>query len=128
MKKHLYALLAIVGLLCLNPDLAPAAGLRLPTPDSPTEMQRKAAAAERKAAAREKIAAAKQVSKMKKLSVKSRRLTAKLEHVMLVMLGLEESKSVTSPRQLRRQLHGHQKQLKLHAKMQSRIRRSHTHD
>jgi hypothetical protein len=65
---------------------------------------------------------------MKRLSVKTNRFAAKVERLMLVVLGLEESKSVTSPHQLRRQLHGHQKQLKLHAKMQSRARRSRTHN
>ncbi|MDO7852914.1 hypothetical protein [Hymenobacter convexus] len=128
MKKHFYALLAIVGLLCFNPNFATAAVRSLPTTENPADAQRKAAAAEQKAAAREKATAAKQVSKMKKLSVKSRRFTAKMERMVLVVLGLQESKTVTSPRQLRRQLHGHQKQLKTHAKFMSRIRRSHTHD
>ncbi|MBF9141990.1 hypothetical protein [Hymenobacter properus] len=127
MKRHLYSFV-LGALLIFAHSAAQAANSYLPTPDNPTEMQRKAAAAERRAAAREKVAAAKQVSKMKKLSVKTNRFAAKMQHVMFVVLGLEESKGVTSPRQLRRQLHGHQKQLKLHAKMQSRIRRSHTHD
>jgi hypothetical protein len=127
MKKHLYSFV-LSTLLIFAHGAAQASTSYLATPDSPTEMQRKAAAAERRAAAREKIAAAKQVSKMKKLSVKSRRFTAKLEHVMLVVLGMEEAKTRTTPHQLRRQLHGHQKQLKMRAKMQSRIRRSHTHD
>jgi hypothetical protein len=127
MKKNLYSFV-IGALLVFAHSAVQASASYLPTPDSPTEMQRKAAAAERRAAAREKVAAAKQVSKMKKLSVKTNRFAAKVEHTMLVVLGLQESKSVTSPRQLRRQLHGHQKQLKLHAKMQSRARRSRTHN
>ncbi|MFD2721453.1 hypothetical protein ACFST9_22250 [Hymenobacter monticola] len=126
MKKYLYSFVLGATLIFAH-GAAQAAGFPA-TPDNPTEMQRKAAAAERKAAAREKVAAAKQVSKLKKLSVKSNRFAAKVEHVMLVVLGLEESKSVTSPRQLRRQLHGHQKQLKLHAKMQSRARRGRAHN
>ncbi|MDO7846874.1 hypothetical protein Q5H92_10940 [Hymenobacter sp. M29] len=126
MKKNLYSFVLAALLIFAHSAVQASAGY-LPTPDSPNE-QRKAATAERRAAAREKMAAAKQVSKMKKLSVKSHRFTAKLERMMLVVLGLEEGKSVTSPRQLRRQLHGHQKQLKKHAKFQSRIRRGNTHD
>jgi len=128
MKKHLYSLV-LSGFFLFACNAAQAATARVTlTPDSPTETQRKSAVRAQKAAAREKAVAAKQVSKMKRLSVKTNRFAAKMEHVMLVVLGLQESKGVTSPHQLRRQLHGHQKQLKLHAKMQSRVRRSHTHD
>ncbi|MBF9219874.1 hypothetical protein [Hymenobacter ruricola] len=127
MKKYLYSF-ALGTFLILAPGGAYAASARLTAPDNPAEVQRKAAAREQKAAAREKVAAAKQVSKMKRLSVKTHRFTAKLNHVMLVVLGMEESKTVTSPRQLKRQLHAHQKQLKMHAKMGSRARRSRTHE
>ncbi|UOQ99080.1 hypothetical protein MUN81_06205 [Hymenobacter sp. 5317J-9] len=128
MKKQLLSLL-LSGFFLFACGAAQAATARAKaTPDSPTEVQRKAAVRAQKAAAREQATATKQVSKMKKLSVKSHRLGNKLEHLMLVVLGMEESKTVTSPRQLKRQLHSHQKQMKMRAKLSARARRSHTHD
>ncbi|MBJ6111537.1 hypothetical protein JAO73_21125 [Hymenobacter sp. BT523] len=126
MKKYFYAVLAASGLLFLNPAAASASLPHSLLIENPAEAKAERKAA--KAAAREQAAAAKQVSKMKKLSVKSHRLGNKLEHLMLVVLGMEESKTVTSPRQLKRQLHSHQKQLKTRAKLSARARRSHTHD
>jgi hypothetical protein len=127
MKKFFYAVLATSGLLFFAPSHVSAAPTRTVLIDNPAEAQRKAAAREQKAAAREKAAAARQVSKMKKLSVKTSRFAAKAEHVLMVVLGLEESKSVTSPHKLKRQLHAHQKQLKMRARMGARSRRTRTH-
>lgn len=128
MKHVLYSVLTISSLLLLGPAAASAAPARHSLNDSPADAQRKAAAREQKAAAREKVVAAKQASKLNRLAVKSRKVTNKFQRAVLVMFGLEESKAVTSPARLRRQLHAHQKQLKLRARMTARMHRHRTHE
>ncbi|MDQ2792832.1 MAG: hypothetical protein M3Y12_02310, partial [Bacteroidota bacterium] len=98
--KTFYALFAAASLTLLAPTTHAAA----PRTDEPTE-------AARKATAREKVATAAKAAKATKTGKKSaasrrfRKLKANLNHSMLVLLGLEESKAVTSPVKLNRQLH-----------------------
>ncbi|WP_216680137.1 hypothetical protein [Hymenobacter siberiensis] len=131
MKHILYSILTISALFLLGPASATAAPTRHSLSDTPADVQRKAAAREKQTAAREKVVAAKsakQASKMQRLAIKSRKVTGKLQRAMLVFLGLEESKAVTSPARLRRQLHSHQKQLKARARMAARAHRHRTHE
>jgi hypothetical protein len=128
MKHILYSVITIGSLVLLGPAHASAAPVCHSLNDTPVDVQRKAAAREQKAAAREKVAAAKQASKLKRLAVKSRKVTSKLQRAMLVILGLEESKAVTSPARLRRQLHAHQKQLKSRARLAARVHRHRAHE
>ena len=88
--------------------------------ENPAEIQRKTAA-------RAKVAEAKKAAaSTAKRSVwaKTRKARTKLGRTMLVVLGLEESKAVTSPAKLTRQLHAHQKQLKMKARLNARARRA----
>ena len=116
MKKLLYLLLAMSSLLALTPRTAQAALRRYTPTDSPAE-------AERKAAAREKVAAARKVATEKRSAKRLTKISKKMRHAMRVLLGLEESKTVTSPAKLNRQLHAHQKQLKAKARHQARVHR-----
>ena len=128
MKHILYSVLTISSLVLLGPASANAAPARHSLNDTPADVQRKAAAREQKAAVREQKAAAKKASKMQRLAVKSRKVTNKLQRAMLVLLGMEDSKAVTSPARLHRQLHSHQKQLKLRARMAARAHRHRAHE
>lgn len=128
MKHVFYAVLTISSLLLLGPTAASAAPAHYGLNDLPADAQRKAATREQKSAAREKVAAAKQASKLNRLTVKSRKATNKFQRAVLVMFGLEESKAVTSPARLRRQLHAHQQQLKLRARRTARLHRHRTHE
>ncbi|GAB2849007.1 hypothetical protein [Hymenobacter ruber] len=128
MKHFLYAVLTISSLLLIGSTSANAAPTRHSLNDTPADVQRKAAAREQKAATREKAVAARKASKLQRLTVKSRKVTNKLQRAMLVILGLEESKAVTSPARLQRQLHAHQKQLKHRARMAARAHRHRAHD
>ena len=90
--------------------------------ENPAEIQRKTAA-------RAKVAEAKKTAaSTAKRSVwaKTRKARTKLGRTMLVVLGLEESKAVTSPAKLTRQLHAHQRQLKMKARLNARARRART--
>lgn len=117
MKTYLYSLLAIGGMLLLMPTPAPARPTRMLVTDNPAEIQRKAAA-------RERVAVAKKAVALKRTSSGSSRKGAiRLRRAMLVLLGLEERKAVTSPAKLDWQLHLHQKQLKMKALLESRARR-----
>ena len=127
MKHFLYSVLTISSLLLFGPASVSATPARHSLSDTPADVQRKAAAREKKTAAREKVAAAKKASKLQRLAVKSRKATNKLQRTMLVILGLEDSKAVTSPSRLRRQLHAHQKQLKTRARLAARAHRHRTH-
>lgn len=127
MKHFLYSVLTVSALLLLGPT-ASAAPARPSLSDTPADVQRKTAAREKKTAAREKMVAAKQAFKLNRMAVKSRKVTNKLQRAMLVMFGLEESKAVTSPARLRRQLHAHQQQLKQRARMTARAHRHRTHE
>ncbi|MEL5996016.1 hypothetical protein [Hymenobacter segetis] len=115
-------------MLLLGPPSASAANTRHSLNDTPADVQRKAATREQKAATREKAVAARKASKMQRLAVKSRKVTNKLQRAMLVILGLEDSKAVTSPARLHRQLHAHQKQLKSRARMAARAHRHRAHE
>lgn len=117
MKTYLYSLLAIGGMLLLTPT--PARATRVLSTDNPTEIQRKAAA-------RERVAVAKKAATLKRTSSSSSRKGAiRLRRAVLVLIGLEERKTVTSPAKLDWQLHMHQKQLKMKAVLASRARRRH---
>ena len=115
--KLLYALAAAASLTLL----APAAHATTPGTDDPTEMARKAAA-------REKVANAAKAAKSVKKSSSHRfhKFTASLNRNIMVLLGLKESKAVTSPTKLNRQLHIHQKHLKTKARMEAKARRQRT--
>ncbi|GAB3851204.1 hypothetical protein GCM10028822_17620 [Hymenobacter terrigena] len=128
MKHILYSVLTISSLLLLGAPSASAAPTHHSLNDTPADAQRKTAAREQKAAARAKVVAAKKASKMQRLAVKSRKVSSKLQRAVLVILGLEESKAVTSPARLRRQLHSHQKQLKARARMAARAHRHRAHE
>ena len=128
MKHVLYSVLTISSLLLLGPASASAAPARHSPNDTPADVQRKATAREKKSVAREKVAAAKQASKLQRMAVKSHKVTSKLRRAMLVIFGLEDSKAVTSPARLRRQLHTHQKQLKTRARLAARAHRHRAHE
>ena len=120
--KALYTLLAAGSLLLLAPAASHATA-RFAT-DEPTE-------AARKTAAREKVATAAKAAKAARAAKKSsshrfRKFTAGLNRGVLVLLGLEESKAVTSPGKLNRQLHIHQKHLRAKAKLEAKARRRRT--
>lgn len=115
--KALYALCAAASLMLL----APTARATAPGTDDPTEMVRKATAREKTATAAKAAKAVK-----KSASRRSRKFKSGLSHGMLVLLGLEESKAVTSPAKLDRQLHARQKHLKAKAKLESKARRRRT--
>lgn len=115
--KTLYALFAAASLTLLPPAArAAAAGT-----DAPTETARKATA-------RAKIATATKAAKTAKKSSSYRRhkFNSGLSHGILVLMGLKESKAVTSPTKLDRQLHIHQKHLKTKARMEAKARRRRT--
>ncbi len=116
MKTYLYSLLAIGGMLLLIPASAPAHPTRMLLTDNPAEIQRKAA--------RERVTVAKKAATLKRTSSgSSRKRAIRFRRAMLVLLGLEEKRTVTSPAKLDWQLHLHQKQLKTKALMESRARR-----
>ena len=104
-------------MLLLLPAPAPARSARLFLTDNPVEIQRKAAA-------RERVAVAKKAATLKKASSnKSRKSVFKVRRAMLVLLGMEEKKTVTSPAKRDWQLHLYQQQLKTKARQESRAHR-----
>ena len=118
MKAYFYCLLTVGSLLTTAPAQA-TISIRTST-ENPAEIQRKTAA-------RAKVAEAKKAAATKvtgSVWAKTRKARIKLERTMLVVLGLEESKAVTSPAKLTRQLHAHQKQLKMKARLTARARRA----
>ena len=120
MKAYFYSLLTVGSLLTTAPAQA-TISVRTST-ENPAEIQRKTAA-------RAKVAEAKKAAaSTAKRSVwaKTRKARTKLGRTMLVVLGLEESKAVTSPAKLTRQLHAHQRQLKMKARLNARARRART--
>ena len=118
MKIRFYCLLATSGLFLLFTGPVSATPNRYSFTDSPTEVQRKVAA-------REKVATDKKATKLKKNSSRrTKKMTAGLGRAMLVALGLEESKRVTSPLNRDRQLHRHQQLLKMKARQESRAHRA----
>lgn len=117
MKSTFYTFLALGGILFLGQNQARATTSLARPADSPTEIQRKTAA-------RTKVAEAKKTEALKKATAhKSKKTAAKMRRAMLVMLGLEESRAVTSPLKRQWQLHVHQKQLKMRARQASKAHR-----
>ncbi|GAB3725515.1 hypothetical protein GCM10027594_07000 [Hymenobacter agri] len=111
-------------MLALTPLSSQAA--RSLMPDNPTETMRKAAARE-KAATKAKAKEAKAAKKSKRsVAYRFRKLSTGFNHAVLVLVGLEDSKAVTSPAKLNRQLHIHQKHLKAKARMEAKARRRRT--
>ena len=119
MKKLFYSLLA-AGSLLLATQGSVQAATGPATPDNPAEVQRKAAA-------REKVATAKKAAVLKRTAHRTTSVGEAMSHGLRVMLGLEESRAVTSPARRNRQLHRLQKQLKVRARMTSRNRMRHAH-
>lgn len=118
--KTLYALFAVANLTLLAPTTHAAA----PGTDDRTETARKATAHEKTAAT---ATAAKTASAVKKSSAhRLRRSKSNFNRSVLVLLGLEDSKAVTSPAKRDRQLHIHQKHLRAKSKTEARARRRRT--
>ena len=116
--KTLYTLLAAGSLLLFSPATHAAPGA---ITDEPTEAARKGAAREKAATAAKAAKATRKIS-----SYRFRRFKTNLNHNLMAMLRLEESKAVTSPTKLDRQLHIHQKHLRAKAKMDAKARRRRT--
>ena len=117
MKMYCYSLLAAGGLLLLLPAGASASSRAASRPDdNPTEVQRKMA--------RERAIAAKKAALVTRTNARTtRKSTTKLSRAMLVLLGLEASRKVTSPGKLDWRLHQHQQQLKRQALHASQARK-----
>lgn len=117
--KTFYTLLAAAGLLLLTPAASRASR---PYTDTPTETASKSPARAQRMAAK----AATKATHKKSAAHRMRRLTSGLNRAFLVFLGLEESKAVTSPAKLNRQLHAHQKHLKVKTRLEAKARRRRT--
>ena len=115
MKRLLYSLLTAGTVLSLSSQPVQATAAHTRT-DNPAET-------ERKAATREKVATTKKSGLFKRSSHHKLNVTKKLNHAMRVVLGLEESKAVTSPAKRNRQMHAHQRRLHLVTRMASPSRR-----
>ena len=118
MKTRFHCLFATSGLFLFLTGPVSAAPTRHSFTDSPTEVQRKVAA-------REKVAMKKKATKLKRSpSRRDKKMTVRLGQTMLVVLGLEKSKRVTSPIHRDRQLHRRQQLLKTKARQESRAHRA----
>lgn len=117
MNRYCHPLFVAAGLLLLHAGIAPAAPRPASSPaDTPTEIQRKAA--------RERAVATKKAALVTRTNARTtRKSTTKLSRTMLVLLGLEASRKVTSPVKLDWQLHQHQQQLKRQAIHASQARK-----
>ena len=117
MNTHCYTLLVAGGLLLLSPNIAFATfGPASDTDDNPSEIQRKAA--------RERAVAAKKAALVTRSTTRTtRKSTAKLNRAVLILLGLEATRKVTSPAKLDWRLHQHQQQLKRQALHASQARK-----
>ena len=113
MKKLLYFFLTGATVVALAGAPAQASSSRLLT-DNPAATERKAATPNKDATRKAPV--------LKHASRHKNSLTAKMRHGMRVMLGLEPSKSITSPRQLARQLHANQRQRRVQNRVASRSR------
>lgn len=117
MKSYLFGILAIGGLCLCKP--APGCAAAVPSTDNPAAIQRKVAARERTAVAKKAVALKKTLAH----AHKTERAGGKLRRAMLVLLGLEASRKVTSPAKRDWQLHRLQKQLKVKARLASKAHR-----
>ena len=127
MKAYFYSLLTAGCLLATAPAQATTSTRSLT--ENPAEIQRKTAARAKVAEAKKAAAVAAATTKGSvwyKTRKATSKATSKLQRAMLVVLGLEESRTVTSPAKLTRQLHAHQKQLKFKARVIARARRART--
>ena len=70
-------------------------------------------------------AASKEATAKRSVKMRTVKVTKKLRHAMLVAIGMEDSKSVTSPRVRSRRLHAHQEHLKSHALHTAGVNRRH---
>ena len=116
--KTLYTILAACALLFITPVASHA---NAPFTETPTESATKAPTREKAGTLR----AAKKGHK-KNAGLRMRRFSSGLNHAFMVFLGLEDSKSVTSPAKLNRQLHAHQKHMKIKTKLEAKARRRRT--
>ena len=116
MKLYFYSLLTAGGLLLLAPSTAKAA--RHLFSETPTEAQRKVVAHEN--AATEKMA----LEMNRTSSHKAKNAMTKLNHNMLVLMGMKMSKRVVSPLKRDLQLHRHQQHLKARARQESMAHRT----
>ena len=123
--KTIYACLVAGALLALNPLSSQAA--RSLAPDNPSESTRKAAAREKAATKAKAAKEAKAAKKSKSAAYRFRKISASVNHAVLVLIGMEESRAVTSPAKLNRQLHIHQKHLRAKARMEAKARRRRSH-
>ena len=121
MKAYFYSLFTIGSLLATAPAQATAAARTFT--ENPAEVQRKTVARAKVAEAKKAAAATKKHSSW----ANTRNATNKVQRAMMVILGLEESRAVTSPAKLTRQLHVHQKHLRMKARITARARRARTH-
>ena len=97
---------------------SPVKATRHLTSETPTEAQRKVVA-------REKVVTEKKALKMNRTSShKAKSAMTRLNHSMLMLLGLEASKRVVSPLKRDLQLHRHQQQLKARARQESMAHRT----
>ncbi|WP_210520473.1 hypothetical protein [Hymenobacter terricola] len=123
MKQLCYSLFTAGSLALLMPSVQAAVIRHVPI-DSPADAQRKAARA-RKAMAREKVATANKAALLTRHS--SGTQTAKFHSSLRELLGFEDSKAANLHAKLDRQLHQHQKHLKVKAKIAAKARRAHAH-
>ena len=117
-RCFLLALLAVGGLLAPAPAQA-TIGPRALT-ENPIEAPRKAAAQTKMVEAKKAAA----TTAKRSGRFRARKVSARLQRTLLVMLGLKESKAITSPAKLTRRLHAHQQQLKAKARSNARARRA----
>jgi hypothetical protein len=117
MNTHCCTFLVAGGLLLLCSGFVPAAPRSAPYfDDTPAEIQRKAA--------RERAVAAKKAVLVTRTNTRTtRKSSAKLNRAVLILLGLEANRKVTSPRKLDWHLHQHQQQLKRQALHASQARK-----
>ena len=116
MKLYLVPVFIAGAMLAFAPSPA-TAGCRLSS-ETPVEIQRKAAA-------REKVATARKTVKLSRAGArKTKTALTKLNRSLRVMLGLEESKRITTPQKLDWQLHQHQQQLRIKVRQAARARQA----
>lgn len=117
MKHTLYSIMLAGGLLLCTAPAVCAAAVPFLNTENPTEAQRKTTA-------RARIAGAKATETTKSTSNTARKSSSLSRRSMLSILGLSESKSVTTPEQRQRQLYAHQRHLQAKARTEARARRA----